>query len=893
MAINAKQYLLSFMATLHGDKAVMAGLKGMETAIQKQRKEMGLAGKQTKNFAENMTFLAKRALMVMPIWFALRAVFMSVIRAIGDMIRANLDLEDGMARIRTLLSGTVEEIRADMIVMKRAILDSAVTASMSLKDLAEAMYFLRTASLTTEEAMSAFPHVIDAVLGSGANLKTMVRAIAGAYNTMGKFMDKNLTTSEKFQQISDALTFTFTTQEVEMNELVAGYMKLAPFVSGLDDDFTTLVTILGVLNTKQLKGSRTGRLLGRSIIQISKNAEKLAQVFNITFDPNKPVTLLKVMKAIGTAMKEGTRLTQQQSKALQDIFATRGQVPFALIAKDIDTLTEAVDRAHAEMKGYSKTMREIRELTTTKQFKRMGNIIQVLTNDFIAGALAAGDMARALSDINDGLIKLRKPLQFTGDLLGWMNSMIKEFDRVGTSAFNLSQFGLMDVKNLKANLSNLIPTVDLLGEYIQKKKEIRTLAEKENKGREAEAAGEKLDAEVGLKNIKLEIENEKQIIKLLKIRGASEGDIAKFKLDHLLANRLSHDALKFEIELEKARNDVLATQEKRRKSILDLIQSANRDLLKARGAGEFELGRLKERQLDANRSLIGDSEYMLQLIRLRVDQAVKFQKLKEKELQTATNIYLQYAKADEVERSQIERMMELIKMGPGALSRAIKNPFDFAVIDKFWDYFTQKQQEAMGEGLRRQEGLDRFQSADMWDEKTRAMEEYQKKYWDWVRRGAPAGEKPNEPLTTQNLEAKALDFEAILGDITKNMFDEWLNQGTLALEALDEESARRARKAKLIKDQGLLESAEGDLINPEFEDNAERLKNAGFEQLDSGKWVKQETTVHKNVTVNFDIEMPPADTKESPEESGDKLKNQIKDIIPELKKAIDDALQEI
>ena len=119
--INARQYLISFLATISGHKAVTTGLQQMEHG----QKGLGTATekgtKKGQSFNDMLTKATKRALIVAPVWMLLRSVMMGLIRTIGDMVRAILDLEEGMARIQTVLHGTSSQIEASMIAIRESI----------------------------------------------------------------------------------------------------------------------------------------------------------------------------------------------------------------------------------------------------------------------------------------------------------------------------------------------------------------------------------------------------------------------------------------------------------------------------------------------------------------------------------------------------------------------------------------------------------------------------------------------------------------------------------------------------------------------------------------------------------------------------------------------------
>ena len=200
--MDNKQYIISFLATIQGDKLVVRGLQSIQGATDKTGVATDKLGTKTKTLGQNFGRLALRAIMVIPIWLALRAVMMGLITTVGDMIRANLDLEEGMARIKTVVSASSKSVDADMAGIKAKILDVAVKTRIPIKDLAEAFYFLRTSSLTTTEALGAFEPTVNAMVGTMNSAKDTARAMAGIYNTMGESLEGATTPAEKFEKIS-------------------------------------------------------------------------------------------------------------------------------------------------------------------------------------------------------------------------------------------------------------------------------------------------------------------------------------------------------------------------------------------------------------------------------------------------------------------------------------------------------------------------------------------------------------------------------------------------------------------------------------------------------------------------------------------------------------------
>jgi len=945
------RYLINFLATLSGDKVVVKGLSSMEKGQQKinkiskmgevvsrkysrsldsqgnvlrnittsvyktnqgyvqQVKSVDKLGKATykysqvakpipamnKSMAASMMNLAKRAMMVAPIWMLLRGAIMMVTSTIRDVIQANMDFQVQMARIKTVVSASSKSIESDMTKIREVILNTAATSTASLKDLAEAFYFLRTSNLSTEEAIAAFKPSVDLAIGTLNKLGETARTVAGIYATMGKQMDDNLSLTQKFTKIADGLAYTYAcytpdtevltnkgwklftdldktetiatlnpktkeleyqkpteyvdlpfngklchlkgrfvdikvtpthkfytqlgckpvkkeyvlaeardvfgrpktfyrgcnwngetpeyftlpvikngnypgkemkiptktwirllawylsegscfwqknekntsyrvtiyqskkskhwndlaevmklipfkatefdrgfhinskqlcfylkqfglsrekyipnfikglskdllrlfiktyaygdgsfkkssfcimtgskkmkndfheialkadygstvlwakggprvicgvktqskgawhisfterteflmyqkrneseadsqnrktntkeewidykgrvvcvevpnhiifvrrkgksfwcgnTQEVQMKELMESYIKFAPYITGMKESWTEIVTILGFLNTKQLKAGRSGRLLGRTMLQLVKNSSKLAHIFGITFAPDEPISFLKILKEINTSLAVSGKITAAQSKALQAVFGTRGGVPTRLLLASFEELTDLIDDAEKNMEGFAERMGEIMKKTVPAQMQRTKNILAVLANEFFSAAAGGGDFVDILVKMNDSLEDIRKPLRETGLFIGWLADNITELNKVADKfgikkiGFELAVPQLAGIRQLLSIVKKAELPFDLTSyeEYVEKQKEAVKNA-KERIALQDKFKDASLDtSKMLMDNMKAEQVIQKNIINLMKKRGATELEIAEYKI---------------------------------------------------------------------------------------------------------------------------------------------------------------------------------------------------------------------------------------------------------------------------------------------------------------------------------------------------------------------------
>jgi len=850
---EARQYLITFLATLKGDKAVTTGLQQMQSALNKEAKTAGVATKQTQSFDDVLMKAGKRALIVAPVWLALRSAMMLLIRTFTDMVKANLDLETGMARIRTVMQGTAQEIDASMSVIERKIRDTASKTSLSLKELSEAFYFLKTSNLSTIEAMSAFEPTVNAMIGTGVGAKEMARAIAGAFNTMGDTMDDNLTSVEKFTKIADILSYTFATQDVEMRELVQSYEKLAPFAQNLGDSFEDLITFLGFLNTHMLRAGRAGRLTARAVLQLTKNSQKLAQEFGITFDPSKPLSLLKMIEMLNGELDTTGRLSAENLNKLRKVFETRGLAPIGLSLRDFEGLSDALAKAKIEADGFAQKIADIRMDTVTAQMKRMQNNIANLGGEFFASAIGAGDVVESFKELNDLLDDARSYARALGDAFGWL-------------AYNLAVLGIASditkdkISQWKQVLASImpafIPFLNQTQEYNETQEEMRKSqlklkspvefledqlkVEQDITNKRTENIGLLKKDENGknkvLLNLKQQKEEETYIINLMKTMGAEQLDIARYKLDSLEILRAQMTDEEYALELQKRQNDVLEAQVKFREKIKDTISTAELDLMKTMGASELQILRHKRDQIEADRELVGESQTLINLAENRRQLQLAIAKETKDEKETVTDLAFKYSQANDEEKKMLERFFELRKLDPSDLADKWKmNMFDKDVITKYWNTFSQEGRDAIAEIIvdTNKLNIERKRKGGIYPFEVRRME----------------GEAPSPTIPA--------DFEQkITQDIPQSFWATWLTQEEIALNKFAEDFrlASTGVPRKFVK--------------PGFENFEERRKVQ-----------KQFSELGINISIeNISVDVDP---KKIAEEAGEQVKIKVQRILEE------------
>jgi len=983
-----KQYLINFLVTMTGDKITAKRFKMFEAQIKGTGKTMVATGKQAQTMGNWFSTIAKRALLTIPAWLLLRRIFMGIFGTIDHVTTKNMELADAMARIKTVVSASSKHIERDMAIIEEVISRVAVTTRRDIGELAEVFYYLRTANLTTAEAISAFEPTVATLVGTMGDAKTVTRAVAGIYNTMGENLGKNLSTYEKFQKINDVLTYTYAcytpdtevltdkgwklfteldrtekvatlnpntheleyqkpikyvnkdfegkllhlkgrfvdikvtplhklyakigyktknkaykrvraeevyrkpktfyrgsnwngknpeyfvlpeidnhqldgkskripiktwlkflawylsegtymwkegidptykiqiyqsrkskywdklkkimeempfnysefnrgfiihskqltsylkqfgksyekfipdfvkklskdlirlflktytygdgsfrkksfviitssktmrndlqelglkadygttykirngkvknicgittkkktrncwgisfsdrteilisqekneyyakkqnrkttskeewidykgkvvcvevpnhtlfvrrkgkafwcgnTQDVQIDELASSYTKLAPYLTGLSDSFTDIVTMLGFLNTRMLRAGRTGRLLGRTILQLTKNADKLRKSFGVVFDPDAPISLLDTIEQINISLATQGDITSKQSEMLREVFGTRGLVPMRLMLASYNDMIEAIDEANIKAEGYAEKMRLIREATAKAQIGRFKNLLVVLSKDFASATGNAGDFVEMLTKMNDNLEISRDSVSSYGTTIGWLFDSINR----GIAPLTAGWAQLMDI--LTFNFQDVMPHgawgisqfmgLKNLGDYAYDLEEKRL--ETQRKRQKEESIRLRMQTkEVELQEQLTEAERDtekmlKHQSNLMKNLGASSLAVSKYEYEKLKLIYQETGAREDLNNMTKARNKLLEEQAKSQQKLVEQAEkliskyvTANKErreeletLAKLRQLSPAEMGGVWSRLWDENElSLVLDN----------------------------------------------------------------------------------------------------------------------------------------------------------------------------------------------------------------------------------------------------------------------------------------------
>jgi len=373
-------------------------------AYKEKNKVQQEAEKQNQKHGKSLVGLASRAMAVIPIWLALRTVYMSLISFVSANIKAWTELEIQMSRVATVTRGTKDDLNA----MKDAVVSYTATSTASFKDVANTMYALGSAGLNVTEQMAGFKHIMDLTIGSFGNAEQIAKLVAGSYNVFGNSIDDVYTKSEKFKKMSDILAYTYSTQQVELSEIATAMTYVGSVGTLLDVKFEDLVGTIGFLNTGMLKGTKAGTSLFNAFIRLASESDKLGEI-GVRFDPSQPLDFVNVMTQLSDIYGKQA-LSLDALRELMDVFGRRGGRAIAQIISDFERWQDTIEGTGKNFEDFAAKMRKEAEDNLPKAFQKLGNAIKA---SFIEGIGEAGGLKDFINTYTRGIEAINKAKKYS------------------------------------------------------------------------------------------------------------------------------------------------------------------------------------------------------------------------------------------------------------------------------------------------------------------------------------------------------------------------------------------------------------------------------------------------------------------------------------------------
>lgn len=249
-------------------------------------KSLDKLGKSSATLGQNISRLASRAALTIPLWLALRSVMMAVTSTIKDSMKAWVDWDTQLAKSRAVIHGFAGDTKTAMGILKSETQSLALSSGESLAELTSAFYRFGTVGLPFETAIEGMKAAQKGAMSMFIKTDEMAQILSRSYKALGNTIDSSIPEHEKMEYMMSTMYKLWQTNAFESEQFKQSLEKFLPVATQLNMKWDETVTLLATLNTANVIGGRAGRLMRQSVVKLATDLKSLASSIGISVNPN-------------------------------------------------------------------------------------------------------------------------------------------------------------------------------------------------------------------------------------------------------------------------------------------------------------------------------------------------------------------------------------------------------------------------------------------------------------------------------------------------------------------------------------------------------------------------------------------------------------------------------
>lgn len=523
--------------------------------------------KNTVSLGQNIARLAKRAILTIPVWFALRGAITGVFSTLRSGLKAIAEQDKAFQKAQRNISATAstqEELNGQMANLRKETLALSLQTGKSVAELTNAFQKFATVGFDAETSLAGMQYATKLATIEFGDAVDTANAFA---RSMRVLIDRSDGAKSEAEQLAEAMALTdelWQTNAFEIGEFTQSLEKFAGTAKTTNITTQETIALLATLSTAGLR-QRGGRLLRTSIQKLLQNLDELATTVGVKVNPELDTTFGVLTKVIGELEKlqQTTGALGPATEIIAEIFggARGAEVVRALIAlrseldKNINTLPD--------LNKFNKTFEDISQSTGVLT-DRFHNANVEIGKALVTGLVGGDDFNDSLKRIVATLEEVRKNAQNVGialrkyfgvdyiDFLGeqfkllasgeivdaFKNAGKESADRFGGPIFTT----LRDI--FQKNKEDLEETTDLTKKQVDLNKELTNELKEQEISSFKTAKGNKVLLDYTLERLKASGVLNSEIIKTENILKRQFGISDSYE-----------DSLSRQLELQKSIND--------------------------------------------------------------------------------------------------------------------------------------------------------------------------------------------------------------------------------------------------------------------------------------------------------------------------------------------------
>jgi len=428
----------------------------------------------TRTLGQNFATLAKRALLTIPLWFAIRQGLGFVVRTLKEGITNLVAFDKALQKARRNLQGTASEMEANFATLRKEVTKLSIETGKSTEDITNAFQKFATVGFDFETSMSGANNATKLSILLFGDADETATAFA---RSMRVLIDESKNAKPASEQLASVMTLTselWKTNAFELNELTQSLTRFAPVAKTAGFSADEAVKLMAGLSTAGLRGSKAGRLLSTSLTRLLTKTDKLASSLGVKVNPEVDRTydvFLRVLDALQKTRSETGKLSPEFEKITKDIFGLRsGLAVKGLIAlrnnlQAVLGVTGDIGKFNDEFEDVNKTLFQL--------VARFHNLNKETGKAFVSGLVGGEDFRESLEKIVALQTKIQKGAEIFGRIIGGAGwNFAGEFDRLTKEAGEVFYDMFNDIEDYSAEAFSRI-TKGIRGQL--KKAEIEKL----------------------------------------------------------------------------------------------------------------------------------------------------------------------------------------------------------------------------------------------------------------------------------------------------------------------------------------------------------------------------------------------------------------------------------
>ncbi len=403
MAADSKtlKYIIEFDATY--SEKLANDLNKMKKAVADVDGSMSKTSVTSKTLSDNFSRLAGRALLTIPIWLALRTVYLGFVNTLKGGIQYIIDFDKAMAKMTAVTQG-VSNIPKFMKQVGEEAQRLMVETGKSITEVTDAYYRFAETGVKAEAALAGMNTTMKLSVATFSDTEEVGRMLIDLYNMFGSSITEATGAQDKLNYIAGLFTVLWKENAGNLGEYINALKNFGSVAKAWNLDLKETLTLTTVLHNFMQRGGIAGTQMARAFQELSKNVKQVELYLG------KPIRgqnvdyfqiLLEVVGKLNAEMASGKDVSQ----TVMSIFGERSQKGVLGLASGLQKFYEVWNKVKGlSLEEAMKVLnREFQRQTDTiqTQIDRMGRLRDMLGASFVQGLTGATDYHEALKKIND------------------------------------------------------------------------------------------------------------------------------------------------------------------------------------------------------------------------------------------------------------------------------------------------------------------------------------------------------------------------------------------------------------------------------------------------------------------------------------------------------------